>query len=247
MREKIYDMLPRAGIFISVAALFLSLIAGQGTRWEVWHFSVGLRLLKMSLYVAGFAGCVSLAGFICSLLARNRRDLSYALGGCILSGLLLGIPAYWAVKARHLPAIHDITTDTEDPPQFDAILSLRSRASNPPVYGGLQIASQQKAAYPDIAPLIVHGVRQGEYFDRALLAARRLGWTIVSADPKKGIIEAVDSTFWFGFKDDIVIRLRGLTAGVRVDIRSVSRVGISDIGTNASRIRKFLLIMARKR
>lgn len=246
MRNTIYVSLPRAGMCISAFALLLSIIAGQGTRWEIWHFSAGLRLLKIAVYVACLAGCVSFAGLVSSLLVRDRHGFAYSFCGFILSGFLIGIPAYWAVKARHLPAIHDITTDTEDPPQFDAILSLRSGAPNSPVYGGWQIASQQKTAYPDIVPLILHGVRRQEVFDQAFIAARKMDWTIISADKAKGIIEAVASTYWFGFKDDISIRLRDLPDGVRVDVRSTSRVGMSDIGTNAIRIRKFMRIMSRK-
>jgi uncharacterized protein (DUF1499 family) len=101
------------------------------------------------------------------------------------------------------------------------------------------VAAQQRKAYPDIIPLILP-VPQDQAFERALAVSRRLGWQIIDADKNAGRIEAVDTTFWFRFKDDIVIRLRQQNSGSRVDIRSESRVGVSDLGKNAERIRKFL-------
>ena len=74
----------------------------------------------------------------------------------------------------------------------------------------------------------------------ALEAARASGWEIVAAVPQERRIEAVATTFWFGFKDDIVVRIRPAPGGSRIDVRSVSRVGRSDLGTNAKRIRAFL-------
>jgi uncharacterized protein (DUF1499 family) len=77
-------------------------------------------------------------------------------------------------------------------------------------------------------------------FKRAEATARAMGWEIVAAEPGEGRIEATDTTMWFGFKDDIVIRIVPEGEGSRLDIRSMSRVGKSDLGKNADRIRKFL-------
>jgi uncharacterized protein (DUF1499 family) len=63
---------------------------------------------------------------------------------------------------------------------------------------------------------------------------------IESTDIAAGLVEATATTFWFGFKDDVVVRVVANAAGSRIDIRSVSRVGQSDIGANAARIEKFL-------
>jgi len=156
--------------------------------------------------------------------------------------VLFIVPWQWMQLAKRLPPIHDITTDTGNPPKFAAILALRKKASNPPDYGGPAIAAQQHTAYPDIKPPML-GVPPGDAFDKALAVARKMGWNIVDANKAAGRIEAVATTFWFGFRDDIVIRVEKSGLGSRVDIRSVSRVGISDIGTNAERIRKFLAEM----
>jgi uncharacterized protein (DUF1499 family) len=104
------------------------------------------------------------------------------------------------------------------------------------------VAVLQRKAYPDIIPLM-HTVPPDQAFERALAVARRLGWQIIDADKNAGRIEAVATTFWFGFKDDIVIRLKQQNSGSRIDIRSESRVGVSDLGKNAERIRKFLRVM----
>ena len=77
-------------------------------------------------------------------------------------------------------------------------------------------------------------------FKRALNAARDLGWQIVAATPDQRRIEATDTTLWFGFKDDIVVRITPTDGGSRIDVRSVSRLGQGDLGKNAARIRAYL-------
>jgi uncharacterized protein (DUF1499 family) len=101
------------------------------------------------------------------------------------------------------------------------------------------VAVKQRAAYPDIKTAIL-SVPPNEAFARALDAARALGWRIVAEVPAEGRIEATDTTFWFGFTDDIVIRVTAAGYRSLVDVRSVSRVGRSDVGTNAKRIRAFI-------
>jgi uncharacterized protein (DUF1499 family) len=159
--------------------------------------------------------------------------------GILIGLVVVGIP--WQMKrtAQRVPAIHDISTDTDDPPRFDAVLPLRKDAPNAADYGGPEIAAQQHAAYPDVRPLLWR-MPSSHAFTQALHAAEAMGWEIVAADPIEGRLEATDTTFWFGFKDDIVVRIQGQPDGSRVDVRSVSRVGRSDVGTNARRIRKYL-------
>lgn len=137
------------------------------------------------------------------------------------------------------PRIHDITTDTDHPPQFVALLAVRQKAPNGAAYGGARIAQAQKAAYPDIAPARL-GTPPDQAFDRALDAAQRMGWKIIAADKAEGRIEATATTFWLRFKDDVVIRIAAAGSGSRLDIRSMSRVGRNDFGANAKRIRAFL-------
>jgi uncharacterized protein (DUF1499 family) len=101
------------------------------------------------------------------------------------------------------------------------------------------VAMQQRQGYPDLAPLTLPEP-SGQVFARARATAERLGWDIVGADPATGLIEATDTTRWFGFEDDVVVRVTPWGTGTRVDLRSVSRAGRSDIGSNADRLRRFL-------
>lgn len=149
------------------------------------------------------------------------------------------------MSANQAPPIHDITTDIVNPPRFVAITPLRAGATNSAEYGGAEIAVKQRKAYPDLKTVIVN-TSQERAFQLALDAAQTMGWDIIASVPGEGRIEATDSTFWFGFKDDIVIRVTPAGYRSMVDVRSVSRVGISDTGTNAKRIREYLKALAKK-
>lgn len=140
------------------------------------------------------------------------------------------------------PRIHDITTDTVEPPQFVALLARRGLRASPPEYDGLIATAEQRRAYPDIQPLVL-SVPASQAFDAAVAAARTMGWEIVASDRAAGRIEAIATTRLLRFKDDVVVRLREEPAGVRVDVRSKSRVGVGDLGTNARRIRRFLAML----
>jgi uncharacterized protein (DUF1499 family) len=138
-----------------------------------------------------------------------------------------------------VPPIHDITTDPDDPPAFEAILPLRAGAPNPATYGGPAVAALQRTGYPDIAPAD-YPVAPMAAFEAALATAQAMDWTIVATDEAEARIEATDRTLWFGFVDDVVIRVRATDAGSRIDVRSTSRLGVSDVGTNATRVRAYL-------
>ena len=117
-------------------------------------------------------------------------------------------------------------------------------AANPPEYLGPAIAVQQRKAYPDLAPLDL-SMPPGDAFTKAIAVARAMGWEIVAQKPAEGRIEATATTAWFGFKDDIVIRVAETAGGSRIDVRSKSRVGRSDVGANAARIRAYLAVLGR--
>jgi uncharacterized protein (DUF1499 family) len=161
------------------------------------------------------------------------------LAALIVALVAIAPPLILRNQAKGVPPIHDITTDTFDPPRFVALLAERQKAINGADYGGPAIAAQQQQAYPDIKSLVVK-TPPAETVQRALDAARSLGWEVAASDAPSGRIEATATTGWFGFKDDIVIRVRPEGSGSRVDVRSVSRVGKSDLGANAKRVREFL-------
>jgi uncharacterized protein (DUF1499 family) len=213
------------------------LAAGLGTRWGLWHFRTGFMLLTWAAYGAL---AVVVLGLVALVVNRSStKAIFFALASIILAIFVAGIPWQMKQRAQHVPPIHDITTDTENPPAFVAILPLRADAPNSVEYKGREVAAQQKKAYPDLQPLTVNAPPDVA-FQRALRAARDAGWDIVESRPDQGRIEATDTTLWFGFKDDIVVRVTSLDSASRIDVRSVSRVGKSDVGTNASRIRNYL-------
>ena len=228
--------LARLVLITAVIALLLLLVAGPGTRLELWDFRFGFTLMRWAVYLGAGSAIVALIGLLIPKLRAGRT-------GLLVLALLVGvgvaaIPAWQLHQARSLPRIHDITTDFVDPPAFRAILPLRADAPNPPEYEGEEIARQQREAYPEIQPLVTDAY-PAIAFDHALETARGMGWEIVTADAERGVIEATDTTFWFGFKDDVVIRVLAEGEGARVDVRSKSRVGLSDVGANAARIRAF--------
>jgi uncharacterized protein (DUF1499 family) len=222
---------------LAVVCAGAGLGAGLGTRVGLWHFKTGFLILTWAAYGALIA---ALLGLISLVVNRSSgKAVFFAVATIALAILVAGIPWQMKQRAQHVPMIHDITTDTETPPPFVAILPLRRDAPNSPEYGGEAVATQQLKAYPDVRPLTLT-VPPDAAFEQALRTARELGWDIVESRPDQGRIEATDTTLWFGFKDDIVVRVTGRDSGSRIDVRSVSRVGKSDIGTNATRIRNYL-------
>jgi hypothetical protein len=138
-----------------------------------------------------------------------------------------------------VPAIHNISTDTVNPPQFARVAELRATASNPLEYDASQLASIQQTAYPDVKTLIVD-LSPREAHRIGLAIARGNGWVIVAESVVTGIIEATATTPLWGFKDDVVIRVSPHPRGAAIDMRSVSRVGQSDLGANAKRIERYM-------
>ncbi len=224
---------------VAVAALVMLLASGPGTRMGLWPWQTGLALLKWAAYT-GLAGAAG-AFVLTLLLAVPRwRARAWVPMAALCIALVAAAPPLIALqRAKAVPAIHDITTDPFDPPQFVALAQVRAASPNGSKYGGMEVAAQQQKAYPDIKSLILKDPPQ-KAVQSAIDATRSCGWQIVSADAPSGRIEATDTTTWFGFKDDIVVRVRPEGAGSRVDVRSVSRVGKSDIGANAKRVREYL-------
>jgi uncharacterized protein (DUF1499 family) len=222
---------------LAVVSAGAGLASGWGTRWGLWHFKTGFLVLTWAAYgalIAAFLGLIALF-----VNRSSGKAVFFAVASIVLAILVAGIPWQMKQRAQRVPMIHDITTDTENPPPFVAILPLRRDAPNPPEYGGEAVATQQLKAYPDMRPLTLT-IPPDAAFEKALRTARELGWDIVESRPDQGRIEATDTTLWFGFKDDIVVRVTARDSGSRIDVRSVSRVGKSYNGTNYTRIRVYL-------
>lgn len=226
------------GLVLGILALLGMLSAGPLYRFGVLGLRPAFGLMGIGAQAGIVAIVIALVGLVLALFARRGRYASYAVLGIVLGALAFVPPWMFRHKASQVPPIHDISTDTVNPPTFDAVLPLRAHAPNSPDYAGAAVAVQQHQAYPDIRPLQFTAT-PAAVFNAALKTAKSMGWTIDAQVPAQGRIEATATTFWFGFKDDVVIRIRPDAQGTRLDIRSESRVGKSDVGKNAARIRAF--------
>jgi uncharacterized protein (DUF1499 family) len=229
-------------VLLAAVAAALLLGAGPGHRLGLWEFATGFKLMRWGAWVGIAAAVLALVAL---LVPRLRKGHEAGLAIALVVGVAAAfVPWQMLRTARAVPPIHDITTDTDDPPAFEAVLPLRADAPNPAVYAGAAIADQQRQAYPEVQPLVLDDP-PARAFERAEAAARDMGWEIVVADPGRGRIEATATTLWFGFKDDVVVRVRPEGNGSRIDVRSVSRVGRSDVGANAARIRAYMTRLQR--
>jgi uncharacterized protein (DUF1499 family) len=229
------------GAGLAVASALVLIAAPVGYRLGIIPLRVALlTLLRWGVYGGIAAAVVSLIGLVMTLARPRevRRGTVLAAVSLLVGVVLVAVPARFRMGPP-APPIHDITTDTQNPPEYVDVLPLRANAPNTAVYGGDKIASQQRKAYPDLQPVMLK-VPPARAFERALATVREMAWDLVGSDATAGRIEATDTTFWFGFKDDVVIRIKPTDGGSRVDVRSVSRVGVGDAGTNAKRIRAFL-------
>lgn len=221
----------------SLVAALLLLLSGPGTRLGIWDWQAGFGFMRWAMYV-GLA--TAAAALVMLVIPKTRGPQPTVLVAALLMGIMAGAPVIsLRAQAGSLPAIHDITTDVRNPPPFVALLEARKASPNGAEYGGSDVATAQAKAYPNVRPLLLPLPPQQAYL-RALDAARAMGWEIVASDPATGRIEATATTFWFGFKDDVVVRIGGQGNSSRIDVRSVSRVGKSDIGANARRIQEYL-------
>ena len=206
----------------------------------VYRLGVGLGP-AFAMLALGVLACV-VALVVASgtwLFSRRGPDVVPPARAAVIVALMVLVAPVWSVaNGRGAPPIHHVTTDPADPPQFEAVIPLRGETSNAIDYSD-ELAVIQREAYPDLEPVFL-SASPSEAFDQAMEVATALGWEIVAASEDDGRFEATDTTFWFGFKDDVVVRIRPEGDGSRIDLRSVSRVGVGDLGANAARIKRFV-------
>jgi uncharacterized protein (DUF1499 family) len=228
--------------FCKVAAIPLLLgfpIAVIAYRLQLWSMGVSFQIIK-------YTGYVSIAVFLIAVLVgvfalfKKQKDVAKT---CVVVALLLAMPviglSMQAAKAKFLPFLHQVSTDTVNLPAFDAIIALRGEKSNPLDYDREKLAPLQQAAYPELQP-ILSDLSVEQAFTKAVDTAMNLGWEVVAKNTDKGTIEAVDTTLLWAFKDDVAIRVQVTGTGSKIDLRSISRVGGTDLGANAARIKKFI-------
>jgi len=232
-------LLPIIATACSLLAILVLASSGFGARFGLWPFRTGFAILKWSAFLGLAAALIALIAGVVALKKKQAIAVALSLGAFLIGMSAFGMPYSWKLKTQQYPRIHDISTDLDNPPQFVAVAPLRQGLVES---GGAAVAALQLKAYPDLKTLVL-SVPMQQAFQSALDTAREMGWQIVAQVPAEGRIEATDTTFWFGFKDDIVIRIYPAGGRSLVDLRSVSRVGVSDVGTNAKRIRAFLAKM----
>lgn len=224
------------GLLIAAAVVLVGLpLSALGYRWGLWGLGFAFTALRYLFYFAIAALASTLVGGAIALVKKRRKDvvtIAHAL-------VMVGVPAAFVLMqfraVQGVPPIHDITTDGVNPPMFSGLVEGMPERS----LAYEDVYDQQQSAYPDIesmaSPLSV-----ADAYAKALATAASLGWEIAREDQSAGLVEAVDTTFWFGFKDDVIIRVGARGDGSVIDVRSVSRVGRSDLGKNADRIREFV-------
>lgn len=232
-------------ILTALAAAIMALCAGPGYGFGWWHYRLSFNLLRWAEWIAYAALILGLIALNLSAMRRAYLRLAiHALAFIVAIAVVIAVNQFWG-KAAEVPPIHDISTDLIDPPAFEAVLPLRGEHANPIDYAGAEVAEQQTAAYPDLRPIQVQDA-PASAFSAARDVIAELGWEVISVEPARGRIEAVAITPWFGFRDDVVVRVRPAERGSVVDVRSKSRVGVSDLGANAERIRNFVTAFSRR-
>ncbi len=224
----------------AIVAVVLLITAPFGYRYEILPLGEAL----ISTVVALLASLITVIGGLIMAVVATRKGLTtnrnLVLAGVVIALVPIIIMGPVALSVRSVPPIHDITTDTENPPRFDHVVDLREGAPNSLDYEpGGEVAEQQLAAYPQIEPLM-SSLAAMDALARAESVLAAQGLEVVNRDDNQRIVEAVATTKWFGFKDDVVVRVTPTDSGSQIDVRSVSRVGQSDLGANAARISAFL-------
>lgn len=257
---------------ILVLALLLPVyfaVAALGARFGLfdWRMSLGTLIVQWGPRLLIGVLVLAVVSLLATLVKSPRQGWRSAAIALLIPALGLGYLAWVRGQSEDIPPIHDVSTRPNDPPAFSpALLSRRSQSAgtNPVVSLTVPISTLPKyegerfsemgdrslgaiaaEAYPAVRPLITPAALDAA-FAAALAEARAQGWEIVTEDAQAGTLSATATTFWFGFKDDVAVRVRAEATGSVIDVRSTSRVGLSDLGANAARIEAYLAGVERR-
>lgn len=226
-------------LILAIADAIAGLFAGIGYRLDLWGYRDGIGALPYVFWLAVGTMVIAVLAFIAGLALGRRGAMVLGTIAFLIASVTAYIPWNLRQIARTVPPIHDITTDFDNPPQYVRIGPIRKKTDHPVSYAGPEATAHQKKAYPDIGPLVLKAPPE-KVFDAAKVVLQAMGLEIIDAEPIQGRIEATDRSLLFGFEDDMVVRIVPLNDGTtRVDARSKSRVGRSDLGINATRVREF--------
>ncbi|PZO50709.1 MAG: DUF1499 domain-containing protein [Alphaproteobacteria bacterium] len=253
---RIKSFLVGASLFVSLALPVYFAAAALATRFGLIDWRLGFGTLTLGygpMLLMGAAG-LAVVALLLAVFVKPRSGIASAVVALVIPLFALGYADYVRNQAASIPPIHDIVSDAAAPLAFsERVLALRAavpdgnlveadpHVPDNPRFGaaaGQAARTLQQAAYADIQPIIV-ARPPAEAFEAALAAARAQGWSIDATEPATGRIEASVRSLWFGFVDDVAVQVSPAAEGSRIDVRSTSRVGVSDLGANAARIRGF--------
>ena len=240
MGNKIVGHLAVWGLRLALITPVIMLIAGGLYRLRFVDFQIALLAFAIAVLLAGLAALFGLVGAVIGGHGKTTR----AVTALVVALLVLVAPLNTVRQGAGAPMIHDITTDLEDPPIFFEVPRKRSISDNS-LDIDAEVLAAQKTYYTDIGPTMLP-MAKTEAFALVREAVDAFDWVVHAENANLGYIEATASTPFFGFRDDVIIRVTEDTGGARVDMRSASRVGLSDLGVNAGRIRDFMAMVAQK-
>jgi len=225
--------------YLAIPLLLGFPVAVIAYRLNLWEMGTSFKIIQYTGYASIVILAITLFVGIFAFIKKHKPIAER----CACIAVLLAVPviglAMQASKAKSLPFLHQVTTDTVNLPQFNAIVALRGEGSNPLAYDSEKLAPLQLQAYPELKPIISELTPQRAFL-KAIQTAKSLGWEIISQQQEQGTIEAVDTTLLWGFKDDIAIRITATNTGSKIDLRSISRIGGTDLGANAVRVKNFI-------
>jgi len=230
----------KIALFVAVVGFVAVSVMLFGARWGLWEPIVGFGLYRT--YLNPLGAIVASFGLLAVSIHVTRKERARVAAGVV--AVLIGLGCLTPLIAGTLnpqpraAPIHDISTDKVNPPKFEVLDENRAGAQNTLEYGGTEVAAAQAVSYPDIAPLETDLSPEAAY-QQALAVAANMGWDIIAVDAERHRFEATARTSVFYFADDVVVAVSAQGNGSRIDMRGVSRVGRSDQGVNAARIRAF--------
>ena len=226
-------------LVLAIGNAIAGLFSGIGYRLDLWDYRDGIGALRYVFWLAAGVCAAAAAAVILGIVCRRPGAIACGSIALVIAGITAYVPWSLREQLNRVPPIHDISTDTANPPLFVRIAATRRTSQHSVAYDGPEVAALQKKGYPDIAPLVLRSPPD-KVFKAAQSVLAGMGLEVVDANPGQGRIEATDQSLLFGFEDDVVVRIvAGADGATTVDIRSKSRVGRSDLGINAHRIRAF--------
>ena len=250
----------RTALVLALVGAIALGFAAFGVHEEMFPLDYGVRTLATG-WAPALAGLGAIMGglaLLAGLLVPPRRDIVVSLLALALGAGVLAVSAQVRAAAAANPPIHDVATDWADPLMFGpALMAQRGADANgvepdprvqpqpqAPNLTGTPVAQVNALTCKGAAPLVLIGSVQSAY-DKARAVLLREGLKLVTENPAAGRIEAVAVTRWLRLKGDVLVRIKPEGSGARVDIRSVSRTGIIDLGENCRRVTRLRAAIGR--